>query len=210
MKKGIICIISFLFMTMPIWAQNQNYSIIGKVYGENCIISDSVEVTPLSHAYIQIKEFPKQGWITDVAGYFKIDSLPPKEYHLTFSFVGLEACDTTVIVNKDVKPLTIKLPLYEQPENVAPMMILIVSGDDDAEINKSPFWDKYGLRTGRYTKEGLRKGGQEISIVGYSYMVAKNQKIFEYMDKKFGYNWRFEAPKGIIGLDETLDYTIEF
>ena len=56
-----------------------------------------------------------------------------------------------------------------------------------------------------YAKESLRDKSQRITILGYSHRVKRNQIIFDYLDKKYGYSWRFEAPKGIIGLDETLD-----
>ena len=36
-------------------------------------------------------------------------------------------------------------------------------------------------------------------------LTAYNQVVFDYLDKKFGTSWRKEAPKGIFGLDKSLD-----
>ena len=44
-----------------------------------------------------------------------------------------------------------------------------------------------------------------MTAIGYFHEVRKNRIIFDYLDTKYGYSWRYEAPKGIIGLDETLD-----
>ena len=36
-------------------------------------------------------------------------------------------------------------------------------------------------------------------------LTAYNQVVFDYLDMKFGNSWRKVAPKGIFGLDKSLD-----
>ncbi len=209
MSKDLIFIMLFLSIMISAFAQNKYFSLIGKVYGEDCILPDKVNTIPLSHAYIQIKELPQKGWLTDIAGYFKIDSLEPGTYHLNVSFVGLEPYDTTLLVNAHLNPICIKLPCYEQEQKASPMLHLIVPENNEREILKRSFWDKYGLRISWSTQENLQKGAQQMSVSEYSYKLNCNQQVFEYLDRTFGYNWRFEAPPGIIGLDEKLDSIIQ-
>lgn len=209
MRKDLIFILLFLFITISAFAQNKYFSLIGKVYGEDCILPDKVNTIPLSHAYMQIKELPQKGWLTDIAGYFKIDSLEAGAYHLSVSFVGLEPYDTTLLVNGHLTPVCIKLSCYKQEQKVSPMLHLIIPKNKEREILKHPFWDKYGLRVSWSTQENLQKGNRQMNVSEYSYKLNRNQQIFEYLDRTSGYSWRFEAPPGIIGLDEKLDRIIK-
>ena len=86
-----------------------------------------------------------------------------------------------------------------------PQLSLILSKEEESNVLKDNFWDKYGLKASWYTKESLQDKSQRITILDYFHKVKRNQIIFDYLDKKYGYSWRFEAPKGIIGLNERLD-----
>lgn len=190
---------------------NRFFSLSGRTYGEEIIIPDTVETCALGGTYIQIEEFPNRGWIADREGYFKIDSLPSGEYHLSFSYIGLEASDTIVQVTPGLQPLRILLSLpTPEIQAVAPLLNVILSQKDEKQISRHPFWNKYGLRMAFYTQENLQKGIQRLDATGYSYHLTRNQRIFDYLDQKYGYNWRFDAPKGIIGLDETLNLPLSF
>lgn len=200
MKK--IILLSFLYFPICVFAQKNYFSITGRTFVEEHIVPDQTTKFPLSTgAYIQIKEMPERGWLSDTEGYFKIDSLQKGKYHLTFSCIGLERVDTVILINDniDLKIILSDLSIH------TPQLSLILSKGEENNVLKNNFWDKYGLRVSYYTKESLQDKSQRITIFGYSHKVKRNQIIFNYLDKKYGYSWRFEAPKGIIGLDETLD-----
>ena len=82
---------------------------------------------------------------------------------------------------------------------------MILPEKEICEVLKRTFWTKYGIRGSFYTKESLQDKSQRMTALGYFHEVRKNRIIFDYLDTKYGYSWRYEAPKGIIGLDETLD-----
>lgn len=211
MKKNIFVTILFVYTLIPISAQSQYFSIIGKVYGEERIVSDTIMTNPLRGTYIQIKEFPNRGWLSDMGGYFKIDSLRSEEYHLKFSYIGLEYYDTVVFVKPNIQPLQILLSINKNEDHLfSPMLTLILSKGEENQVIQNPFWNKFSLRMSYYTKESLKEEIQRLDASGFSYNWTKNQKIFEYLDKRYGYGWRFQAPKGIIGLDETLNHPIKF
>lgn len=86
-----------------------------------------------------------------------------------------------------------------------PQLSLILSKKEKDNILKDNFWDKYRLRASWYTKESLQDKSQQNNNFRLFPHSKRNQIIFDYLDKKYGYSWRFEAPKGIIGLDERLD-----
>lgn len=190
---------------------NRFFSLSGRTYGEEIIIPGTVETCALGGTYIQIEEFPDRGWITDREGYFKIDSLPSGEYHVSFSYIGLETSDTLVQLTPGLQPLRVilSLPAHEI-QAISPLLNVILSEKDEKQISRHPFWNKYGLRMASYTQENLQKGIQRRDAAGYSYHLTRNQRIFDYLDQKYGYNWRFDAPKGIIGLDETLNPPLSF
>ena len=198
----IIILLSFIYFPICIFAQNNYFSITGRTFVEEYIVPDQTTKSPLSAGtYIQIKEMQECGWLADTEGYFKIDSLQKGKYHLTFSCIGLERVDTVILINNntDLKIILPDLSIH------TPQLSLILSKKEKDNILKDNFWDKYRLRASWYTKESLQDKSQRITILGYSHIVKRNQIIFDYLDKKYGYSWRFEAPKGIIGLDERLD-----
>ena len=68
----------------------EKYSIIGKVYGE-CVRQVppyDVMTIPLVGSNLSISELPKQGWLTDSTGCFRIDNLEKRAYHLKAAYVG--------------------------------------------------------------------------------------------------------------------------
>ena len=151
--------------------------------------------------YIQVKEIPTRGWLADAEGYFRIDSLRRGKYHLTFSYIGLEPVDTALFIDNDVD---LKVTLSNLCIST-PQLSLILPEKEICEVLKRTFWTKYGIRGSFYTKESLQNKSQRMTTMGYFHEVRKNQIIFDYLDTKYGYSWRFEAPKGIMGLDKTLD-----
>lgn len=200
MKK--IILLGFLYLPICIFAQKNYFSITGRTFLEEYIVPNQTTKSPLSAgAYIQIKGMLERGWLADTEGYFKIDSLRKGKYHLTFSCIGLERVDTVILINGniDLKIILSDLSIH------TPQLSLILSKEEENKVLKDNFWDKYGLNASWYTKESLQDKSQRITILGYFHRVKRNQIIFDYLDKKYGYSWRFEAPKGIIGLDETLD-----
>lgn len=200
--KNIILLLFFIFPVIPISAQKQYFSITGKTFGKEYIIPDRMTTDPLPRTYIQIKEIPKQGWLSDTEGYFRIDSLQSGKYHLTFSYIGFEYVDTIIAINKDIQNLQIILFDFSVSN---PQLRLILSKEEENQILQNAFWNKYKLRAAWNTKEFLQNKTQRITASDYYYDLKRNKIIFDYLDKKHGYSWRFEAPKGIIGLDETLD-----
>lgn len=196
-----VVLLSFLYFPICVFAQKHSFSITGRTFVEEYIVPNQTTKSPLSATYIQIKGMPKRGWLADTEGYFKIDSLRKGKYHLTFSCVGLERVDTVILINGNID---LKITLSDLNIHT-PQLSLIFSKEEENKVLKDNFWDKYGLKASWYTKESLRDKSQRITILDYFHSVKRNQIIFNYLDKKYGYSWRFEAPKGIIGLDETLD-----
>ena len=143
---------------------------------------------------------PERSWLADTEGYIKIDSLQKEKYHLTFCCIGLERVDTVILINGniDLKIILSDLSIH------TPQLNLILSKEEENKVLKDNFWDKYELKASWYTKESLQDKSQRITIFGYFHKIKRNQINFDYLDKKDGYSWRFEAPKWIIGLDETL------
>lgn len=101
-----------------------NNRIEGRVYGEDferTFPYKSIPV-PLAGAYIQIIPSNKTGYLTDSLGYFKIENLTKKKYHLRVSFVGWESRDTTIVLRvHSTDSLNILLPFsYNQGSPFSP------------------------------------------------------------------------------------------
>lgn len=190
-----------LFFALDAFAQKTYFSVTGKAFIEEYIVPDRITTSSLGGTYIQIKELPKRGWWADTEGYFKIDSLQEGKYHLAFSYIGLECVDTVIFMADNVD---LKITLSDHSIH-APRLSLILSKGEENNILKDKFWTTYGLTAAWYTKESLHNRSQRMTILNYFHKVRRNQIVFDYLDKRYGYGWRFEAPKGIIGLDETLD-----
>ena len=80
---------------------------------------------------------------------------------------------------------------------------MIVNDYDEITPYKS-FFAKYNIRSEVYNFKSLKANHQRLTLSVYSSELLQNLKIFDYLDSKYGYQWRFEAPKGVIGLDEEL------
>lgn len=200
--KSIVLLFFFLCPVISGYGQKQYFSIAGKTLGKEYIVPEQATTYFLPGTYIQVKEMPEKRWLSDAAGYFKIDSLPSGKYHFEFSYIGFESIDTAIAVNRDIQNLQITLSDF----GVSTLQLyLILPEAEECRVIQNSFWDKYGLRAAWYTKESLRNKVQRISLSGYCADLIRNRLVFDYLDKKYGYNWRFEAPEGIIGLDETLD-----
>lgn len=200
--RSIILLLFFICPIISVYAQKQYFSITGKTLGKEYIAPSHANTSFLPRTYIQIKEMPEQGWLSDIGGYFQIDSIQSGKYHFKFSYVGFESIDTTIVINRDIQNLQITLSDFSIS---TPQLRLILSKGEEEEVLQSSFWDKYKLRAAWHTKESLQNKVQRLSISGYCANLIRNQLVFDYLDKEYGYNWRFEAPEGIIGLDETLD-----
>jgi len=221
-----LLLVCLTVISLKIQAQDKDFpiSLHGKVYGEDIrkVPPYDVITTPLPQAYIQIKELPKRGWLTDSTGYFKIDDLKSKKYHINFSFIGLTSHDTIVIPRNEADSLHIILPLlykhikkyYFSSElsrkNIKrgfPNLVMIIAKNQEQQIYENPFWTKYGVTYTYYTKELVQDGKQLLGAPNYI-ISDHNEEVFNYLDKNFGTAWRKEAPKGIFGLDKTLDEQI--
>lgn len=199
---SILSILLFALATTTLSPQEKTHTIYGRVYID--IKIDSMQIGgPYSGVIISVDNV---NYLSDAAGYFKIPNLSKGEHKITFKSVGTSICDTTIYVNKDIDNLRINLPIdsYVWPADVTPILNIIVSEENQKEIANSPFWRKYNVRSGTYTKETLKDGAQRISIATLCNDWRENMKVFEYLDAKYGYSWRADAPAGIIGLDDSI------
>lgn len=196
------------------------YSIIGKVYGEEVRQFPPFDVVtfPLIASNLSIKELPKQGWLTDSTGCFQIDGLKAGHYHLKAQYVGLIPCDTIVAFPGQTDTLRLVLPLDDSymveylpetsRENIRkghPYVRIVIPEKKEQEVFDNPFWKKYGIEYYGYT-EIRGKIVQNIYRPNHI-LTAYNQEVFDYLDKEYGRSWRSEAPKGIFGLDKSLNET---
>ena len=195
--------------------------IIGKVYGEDVRQYPPYDVirTPLVNAHISIKELPYQGWLTDSTGYFRINRLSNAQFGLQAHFVGLETCDTIVDTRTNIDTLELVLTLpyqyireYGYSPSLAkeairkghPYIVMVYPEEKINELARNPFWKKYGIGYHCYnTKNGKLTN---LLTVPNHILTEYNNEIFKYLDKKYGKEWRKEAPKGIFGLDNSLNY----
>lgn len=199
--RKIILLLCFMCVFISVFAQKQYFSIVGRTFGKEYIVPVHTTTYSLPYTYIQTEEIPQQGWLSDMNGYFKIDSLQKGKYHLTFSYVGFGCIDTTIVLNDNIQNLKIELSNFSIS---TPELNLIFSEEEEKKILQSAFWEKYKLRAAWNTKENIQNKVQRITLLSYYNYLRRNQIVFDFLDRKYGYSWRFEAPKGIIGLEETL------
>ena len=203
----------------------EKYSIIGKVYGE-CVRQVppyDVMTIPLVGSNLSISELPKQGWLTDSTGCFRIDNLEKRAYHLKAAYVGFDSCDTLIVLAGHADTLCLVLPLWYEyiskyecsPElsqaNIRqghPYIKLIIPEGKEREIREHPFWKKYGVNYNDYYP--LKNDGHLGCYLGVpNFMLAAyNQEVFDYLDGKYGKVWRFDVPSGIFGLDKSLESSL--
>lgn len=205
-----LCLVSFLsFFCLLAAGQEKTFLISGKVSG-----NDWYTVSPLIHAYIQIKEEPKTGFLTDSSGYFKIDGLKSGKYHLTVSFVGFESYETVIrLKNKSIDSLRIVLPLYYDPKEVSARRArkeikrghphLYACTEEEKHTAFKTFNDKYKVGFTIYNRKAIRNKQQHLNAPPEA-LIRYNRETFEYLDKAFGKSWYRETPPGIFGLENPI------
>lgn len=199
------------------------YTIVGRVYGESVRQRPPYDVVHdvLVGSNLSIAEQPFQGWLTDSTGCFRIKGLETGTYHLKAEYVGLAPCDTVITLpSQHNDTLRMVLPLWYDyilkydcspelsKENILkghPKLRLVIPEEQEQKIRTHFFWKKYGVSYDAFYP--LKKDGTLDCYLGVPnhMLTAYNQVVFDYLDKKFDTSWRKEAPKGIFGLDKSLD-----
>lgn len=199
------------------------YTIVGRVYGESVRQRPPYDVVHavLVGSNLSMVEQPFQGWLTDSTGCFRIKGLEAGTYHLKAEYVGLNPCDTVITLpSQHNDTLRMVLPLWYDyilkydcspelsKENILkghPKLRLVIPEEQEQKIRTHFFWKKYGVSYDVFYP--LKKDGTLDCYLGVPnhLLTAYNQVVFDYLDKKFGTSWRKEAPKGIFGLDKSLD-----
>ena len=199
------------------------YTIVGRVYGESVRQRPPYDVVHavLVGSNLSMVEQPFQGWLTDSTGCFRIEGLEAGTYHLKAEYVGLAPCDTVITLpSQHNDTLRMVLPLWYDyilkydcspelsKENILkghPKLRLVIPEEQEQKIRTHFFWKKYGVSYDAFYP--LKKDGTLDCYLGVPnhLLTAYNQVVFDYLDKKFGTSWRKEAPKGIFGLDKSLD-----
>ena len=199
------------------------YTIVGRVYGESVRQRPPYDVVHavLVGSNLSMVEQPFQGWLTDSTGCFRIKGLEAGTYHLKAEYVGLAPCDTVITLpSQHNDTLRMVLPLWYDyilkydcspelsKENILkghPKLRLVIPEEQEQKIRTHFFWKKYGVSYDVFYP--LKKDGTLDFYLGVPnhLLTAYNQVVFDYLDKKFGTSWRKEAPKGIFGLDKSLD-----
>ena len=216
--------------TMPLWGEKMHnkgdsakYMIVGRVYGESVRQRPpyDVEHVVMVGSNLSMAGKPFQGWLTDSTGCFRIKGLEAGTYHLKAEYVGLAPCDTVITLSSQHNDtLRMVLPLWYDyilkydcspelsKENILkghPKLRLVIPEGQEQKIRTHFFWKKYGVGYDAFYT--LKKDGTLDCYLGVPnhLLTAYNQVVFDYLDKKFGTSWRKEAPKGIFGLDKSLD-----
>ena len=216
--------------TMPLWGDKTHnkgdsakYMIVGRVYGESVRQRPpyDVEHVVMVGSNLSMAGKPFQGWLTDSTGCFRIKGLEAGTYHLKAEYVGLAPCDTVITLpSQHNDTLRMVLPLWYDyilkydcsPElskenilNGHPKLRRVIPEGQEQKIRTHFFWKKYGVSCD--VSYPLKKDGTLDCYLGVPnhLLTAYNQVVFDYLDKKFGTSWRKEAPKGIFGLDKSLD-----
>ncbi|MDM8254410.1 carboxypeptidase regulatory-like domain-containing protein [Phocaeicola barnesiae] len=199
------------------------YTIVGRVYGESVRQRPPYDVVHavLVGSNLSMAGQPFQGWLTDSTGCFRIKGLEAGTYHLKAEYVGLDPCDTVITLpSQHNDTLRMVLPLWYDyilkydcspelsKENILkghPKLRLVIPEEQEQKIRTHFFWKKYGVSYDVFYP--LKKDGTLDCYLGVPnhLLTTYNQVVFDYLDKKFGTSWRKEAPKGIFGLDKSLD-----
>ena len=199
------------------------YTIVGRVYGESVRQRPPYDVVHavLVGSNLSMVEQPFQGWLTDSTGCFRIKGLEAGTYHLKAEYVGLDPCDTVITLpSQHNDTLRMVLPLWYDyilkydcspelsKENILkghPKLRLVIPEEQEQKIRTHFFWKKYGVSYDVFYP--LKKDGTLDCYLGVPnhLLTTYNQVVFDYLDKKLGTSWRKEAPKGIFGLDKSLD-----
>lgn len=204
-------------------SDSAKYTIVGRVYGESVRQRPPYDVVHavLVGSNLSMVEQPFQGWLTDSTGCFRIKGLEAGTYHLKAEYVGLAPCDTVITLpSQHNDTLRMVLPLWYDyilkydcspelsKENILkghPKLRLVIPEEQEQKIRTHFFWKKYGVSYDVFYP--LKKDGTLDCYLGVPnhLLTTYSQVVFDYLDKKFGTSWRKEAPKGIFGLDKSLD-----
>lgn len=223
--------IAFKHFVLSIWEDKlkpsqaddtTKYTLVGKVYGEEVRQIPPYDVVkfPAGGTYLTLAGKPFQGWLADSTGTFKIEHLEKGKHYMKAEFVGLTPCDTLIHVpmHDDTLQLRLSLPYdylekydcsptlsREYIEKGKPNLRLIIPVGQEKEIQKHPFWKKYGVTYFSYYP--LKEDGKlDCYLATPNHLLtAYNEEVFRYLDEKFGQVWRKEAPPGIFGLDQSLN-----
>lgn len=222
--------IEFQYFTMPLRedithneGDSARYTIVGRVYGESVRQRPPYDVVHdvLVGSNLSMAGQPFLGWLTDSTGCFRIKGLEAGTYHLKAEYVGLAPCDTVITLplpHNDT--LRMVLPLWYDhilkydcspelsKENIVkgrPQLRLVIPEGQEQKIRTHFFWKMYGVSYDAFYP--LKKDGTLDCYLGVPnhILTAYNQVVFDYLDMKFGNSWRKVAPKGIFGLDKSLD-----
>lgn len=209
MKNGLYLIPFLCFLCTLLPAQEKTFHIAGKISG-----NERGTVSPLVNAYIQIREKPGTGFLSDSSGHFKINHLKKGKYHITFSFIGFQSCDTVLrIKNSSIDRLNIVLPLYYDKKEVsvkharkaikAGRPHIYAYTEDEKNTAFRTFCDKYNVDFIIYNPSLINRKLQGLNIP-QEVLIRYNREIFKHLDKTFGESWRQELPPGIIGMEDRI------
>ena len=162
----------------------------------------------------EIREKTGTGFLSDSSGHFKINHLKKGKYHITFSFIGFQSCDTVLrIKNSSIDRLNIVLPLYYDKKEVsvkharktikAGRPHLYAYTEDEKNTAFRTFCDKYNVDFIIYNPSLINRKLQGLNIP-QEVLIRYNREIFKHLDKTFGKSWRQELPPGIIGMEDRI------
>ena len=138
--------------------------------------------------------------LTDSLGNFKFDNLKPGSYRLNARGFGYETLDTMIVLKDNALPnlsLLLKVKcdvdkyIAEQDlKKKKPRLLLIGSIAPIYYKNQKYFERKFRIK---YYDYGDTPPAMEC-------VVQYNRRIFDYLDSKYGKNWRQEVRQDVIGL----------
>jgi hypothetical protein len=195
MFKSILIFFPTIFGTLTFAQSADTFKIVG-------VITSSFTGEPISNAYVNYTK--KNAVLTDSFGRFKINGLQARQYILSFSAFGYDNKDTTVTIFDSEQAISwtihtdncvhySKICALRDIKNGKPVLLL-QSGIAPIAFST----DKYFIK--KYQVELYDLGCDASERLDC--IVAYNQIIFEYLDKKYKGKWRADVRKDIIGLKE--------
>lgn len=197
MRKVLLTVWLVAASILSAHAQAGAGSIQGKVWLGAFMASGFV---PLTVANVSLKSAPHTGAVrVDSSGLFRFDGLLPGTY--------------TVRVEGYFAPVDTTIRVLDGP---TPMLNVVVSprcevnkdcAERDLAIGKPRLLLQGGIAPVVYASDeqfGAAYGVQFVDFgcsgPGYECMVRYNQRIFEYLDGRYGVRWRRQVRKDVIGL----------